>query len=343
MSFLSKLLGKKDSTPQKSQASISFTASVNTNQQPDIPPLQGDYAKTIFLWAHQKASPVRKIDEYARYFMYECGIKNPVAYHQDLIKQGLFVPAPVGASISSMKVAELKKILSELGLPTTGKKDALIQRILTSADDSVLNKYCPEKLYIPSEAASAFLQANQNYVLVHTHKSNWGIDWHEFDANYKPGMSFYDVAWGIFNNRIIDSHNFGRNEYFNMYQLLMEEGKKDRAIKMLLQVLYLDLSGACDHGSLRLYKEGIYTKKDLLEHFDIAIMLAPGIISRIAELKYEYDDSIIDWLYDHKLPIQVCSKQLFRKIVLSIFDGTFDEEAVNEQLQRAYAKAIKSL
>ena len=266
-----------------------------------------------------------------------------MVYHQDLIKQGLLVPAPIGVALSAMKVAELKQILSELGLSNTGKKDALIERIVTSTDSKTLEKYCPEKLYIPSEAACDFIRANQNYVLVHTHKSNWGIDWHEFDANHKPGMSFYDVAWGIFNKRIIDSHNFGRNEYFNMYQLLMEEGKKDRAIKMLLQVFYLDLSGVCDHGGIRLYKEGIYTKKDLIEHYDIAIMFAPGIITRIAELRDEYDDSIIDWLYEHKLPIQVCSKQLFRKIVHSIFDGTFDEEAANEQLKRAYAKAINSL
>ena len=342
MSFLSKLLGKKDSSP-KSGASVSFTASVNPNQQPNIPPLQGDYAKTIFLWAHQKASPVRKADEYARYFMYECGIKNPVAYHQDLIKQGLLVPAPISASLSALKVTELKQILLDLDLPNTGKKDALIERIIANADGRDLNKYCPDKLYITSETANAFIKANQNYVLVHTHKSNWGIDWHEFDANHKPGMSFYDVAWGIFNKRIIDSHNFGRNEYFNMYQLLMEEGKKDRAAKMLLQVFYLDLSGVCDYSSLRLYKEGIYSKKDLLEHFDIAIMLAPGIISRIAELKDEYDDSIIDWLYEHTLPIQVCSKQLFQEIVLSIFDGTFSEEIATEKLQRAYEKTIKKL
>lgn len=342
MSLLSKLFGKKDSSP-KSNVSVSFTASVNTNQQPTIPPLQGDYAKTIFIWAHQKASPVRTIDEYARYFVYECGIKNPVTYHQDMIKQGLFVSAPIEASLVAMKVPELKQILAEIGQPTTGRKDALIERILLYADTSILEKHCPEKLYLPSEAALAFLQAHQNYVLVHTHKSNWGIDWQEFDANYKPGMSFYDVAWGIFNKRIIDSHNYGRNEYFNMYQLLMEEGKKDRAIKMLLQVFYLDLSGVCDHGGIRLYKEGIYTKKDLIEHYDIAIMLAPGIITRIAELKDEYNDDIIDWLYEHKLPIQVCSKQLFRKIVHSIFEGTFDEDAVNEQLKRAYTKVINSL
>lgn len=342
MGLLSKLLRKNTSSTEP-KISGSLSTSTCTNQTPNIPPLQGDYAKTIFLWAHQKASPVRKPDEYARYFIYECGIRNPASYHKDLIEQGVFVPAPIDISLSAMKVAELKQILSEVGQPTTGKKDVLIDRILSNADNNVLKKHFSEKLYIPSEAACSFIKTHYNYVLVHTHKSQWGIDWCEFDANYEPGMSFYDVAWSIFNKRITDSRNLGRNEYFNMYQLLMEEGKKNQAFKMLLHVFYLDLSGVCSLSSLRLYKEGIYTKKDLLEHFDIAITLAPGIITQIAELKDEYDDGIIDWLYEHKLPIQICSKQLFRKIVLSILDGTFDREATTKLLQCAYAKAIKSL
>ena len=69
MSFLSKLFGKKDASqietvPEK----VSLTVTGNVSYSTEIPSLQGDYAKTVFLWAHDKASPVRKQDEYARYF-----------------------------------------------------------------------------------------------------------------------------------------------------------------------------------------------------------------------------------------------------------------------------------
>jgi len=50
-----------------------ISISVQHNES-EIPPLQGDYAKTVFLWAFSKPSPIRKADDYAAYFLYECGI-----------------------------------------------------------------------------------------------------------------------------------------------------------------------------------------------------------------------------------------------------------------------------
>lgn len=345
MSFFSKLFSKKE-TPQTDSmpVKVSFTESVNPTYSPEIPALQGDYAKTVFLWAHDKASPVRKKDEYARYFLYECGIRNPVTYHKELIAQGYFAPAPVIAILKTLKVAELKQLLAQMGKPATGKKEVLIERISESASKELIDQLCPDKLYVLSEKGQQFLNEHKNYVLVHKHKTNWGIDWHEFDAHYRPGLSFYDVAWGIFNKRIIaDKNTFGRNEYLHMYQLLAEEGKRERAFEMLLRVLYIDLSGVCASGSYQLYREGIYSKKDLREHFSIAIMLAPGIVNPIADFADLYDDAVIDRLYEQKLPIQVCDKKLFRSIVLSILDGTYDESKVEDQLKRAYIKAINAL
>ena len=345
MSFLSKLFGKKDASqietvPEK----VSLTVTGNVSYSTEIPSLQGDYAKTVFLWAHDKASPVRKQDEYARYFLYECGIRNPVTYHKELIAQGYFAQAPVTAILKTLKVAELKQLLAQKGKPTTGKKEVLIERISETASKELVDQLCADKLYFLSEKGQIFLSEHQNYVLVHKHKANWGIDWHEFDANYRPGLSFYDVAWSIFNRRVVtDKNTFGRNEYLHMYQLLVEEGKRERAFEILLRVMYIDLSGVCASGSYQLYREGIYSKKDLREHFGIAIMLAPGIVNPIADFADLYDDAIIDRLYEQKLPMQVCDKKLFRSIVLSIFDGTYDESKVEEQLKRAYYKVINAL
>lgn len=50
-----------------------------------------------------------------------------------------------------------------------------------------------------------------------------------------------------------------------MYQLLAEEGKRERAIEMLLRVLYIDLSGVFGMDCYKMYREGLYTKKDLTE------------------------------------------------------------------------------
>ena len=72
-------------------------------------------------------------------------------------------------------------------------------------------------------------------------------------------------------------------------------------------------------------------------------MLAPGIVNPIADFADIYNDDIIDRLYEQKLPIHVCDRELFRGIVHSILDGTYDESKVESQLKQAYIKAINAL
>lgn len=343
MGFLSKLFLKKETVPS---ATVKVTATTKVNNEPynpDIPPFQGDYAKTIFLWAHEKVSAVQKNDDYARYFLYECGIANPSAYHLELIRTGYFEKAPASAILNSLKVADLKQILSSIGQVTTGKKDVLIERIIQNADESSLAALCPQELYVLSEIGRGFLEEHNDYVLVHKHK-NWGIDWREYDANYRPGYSFYDTVWGILNKRVIDDkRNFGRGEYLFMYQLLAEEGKRERAIEMLLRVLYIDLSGIFGMDCYKMYIEGLYTKKNLIEYFNVAIMLAPGIINPISEYKDVYTDEMIERLYEQKLPVQICEKKLFLKIVHSVLDGTYDESLIEDEIKTAYNKFVNQL
>ena len=341
MGFLSKLLSMFTKT---SEAKVSVTKQGSTNApSSDLPPYQGDYAKTIFLWAHNKPSPIKSNDNYARYFLYECGISNPSEFHLNLINDGYFKKAPIDTVLNSLKVAELKEILSSLAQPVTGKKDALIERILSIADEDAINSFCKEDLFVLSENGELFLSQHSDYVQLHTHK-NWGITWQEYDTNHRSGISFYDTVWGILNKRILqDQQNFGRGEYFHMYQLLVEEGKRERAIEMLLRVLYIDLSGVYGMNSYKMYKSGFYNKIDLFEHFDVAIMLAPGIVNPIAEFKDVYSDEIANRLYEQKLPVQICDKKLFLTLVHSILDGTYDESEFEKKLQSAYNKFIKSL
>ena len=336
MGIFSNLFKKKENV----KPTISVNISVNTND-PDIPPLQGDYAKTIFLWAHSKASPIKDNDSYAQYFLYECGIRNPSKYHQELIAAGYFEEASMEQSLNALKVTELKEILNALGQSTTGKKEALIWRIANNAYDSLIARYCPEKLYMLSAMGKDFLQEHDDYVMVHKHK-NWGIDWKEYDARKVTGQSYYDTMWAIFNEQLttVQPH-YGRNQYYCMYQLLNEEGKRERALEMLLRVLYLDLSGVEVLEYQDLYRRGLYNQKQMREWFNVIIMVAPGIFNPIKEFEDVYTDDIVDKLYEQKFPVQMCDKKLFLSIVHSVIDGTYDQEATEEKLKRAYYKYLR--
>lgn len=92
-----------------------------------------------------------------------------------------------------------------LGQSTTGKKDALVWRVANNADDSLIARYCSEKLYMLSETGQVFLREHNDYVMIHKHK-NWGIGWKEYDSHKIPGRDYYDTMWGIFNEQLAKNH-----------------------------------------------------------------------------------------------------------------------------------------
>ena len=342
MGFFSNMFKKKENTQPAPTINITVKAGVVTND-PDIPPLQGDYAKTVFLWAHSKASPIKDSDSYARYFLYECGIRNATKYHRELIAAGYFEEASAEQALNALKVTDLKEILTTIGESTSGKKDALIWRIVNNADASVIARYCPEKLYVLSEMGQVFLREHDDYVMIHKHK-NWGIDWKEYDMHKVPGRSYYDTMWAIFNEQLANNpRDFGRSQYLFMYQLLSEERKREQALQLLLRVLYIDLSGVEGMQWYDMYRQGFYKEKEVRECFSIAIMLAPGILNPIKDFKDIYSDAIIDHIYEQKLPVQICEKKLFLTIVHSVLDDTYDQEATEEKLKRAYYKYLREV
>ena len=70
-------------------------------------------------------------------------------------------------------------------------------------------------------------------------------------------------------------------------------------------------------------------------------MLAPGILNPISDFEDIYSDAIVDHIYEQKLPVQICEKKLFLTIVHSVLDGSYDQEATEEKLKRAYYKYLR--
>lgn len=345
MGLFSKLFGKKLYTTNTANdnKNISISFNVGSSFNDCIPALQGDYAKTIFLWGHDKAGPIVKDDECSRYIKYECGIVSPSMYHQFLVEEGYYVPASAYSMLSTLKVTELKKILSNLGCLVSGKKDVLISRLVDSLTRDEIESLFGQQMYELSDMGRSFLKAHNNYILLHKHKI-WGIDWFEFDEAHIQGCSFYDTAWRILNERAVqDQHCCGRIQYYHMYELLKEEGKREYALEMLLRVFYIDLSGAGCLNTFRLYHEGIWDKDHLANSFYTTIMIAPGIIEAIQSYKDVYSDDIVDRLYEWKLPIHICTKELFLEIVHSIIDGSFVVKKAEEKLRGEYCKFISYL
>lgn len=350
-----KIGAKQVSTPRNtSNPSSARTSIVGNNNQittnesapADEKTAQSNYAKTVFLWGNQKPGKIKKRNEYPSYIFYECGIQDGARYYENMIKEGYLVPSTPQEKLSGLKVDELKEILSEQGLPVTGKKAELIERIASSIPSTELSSIVSEETYSLSDIGKKFLEDNNDYVLLHTHK-NWGIDWKEFDSEKMkcPGKSFYDVCWGIFNKRLLgqDAQRIlGRNEYLNMHQLLMEEKRYKDALDHLLRVLYIDFSGY-NSNMLSLYSQGIYKKNDLKQNFQSSVMIAPGIIKGIGDLQDYYDTEMARKMTEWKLPFNACSPELYINSVESIIHGSFDEEEMMKKLKTGYNKAVDQL
>ncbi len=274
--------------------------------------------------------------------MYECGIREPEKYHKQMIDEGFLEASTMEAMVQALKVDTLKIILKKLNLPVSGKKAVLVKRVLDADNKDILKEYCNNQTYSISEKGKRFLEQHDDYIKIHKNK-NWMISWKEYDSFKQPGYSFYDTVWEILNKRVIQEETFGlmRNDYYCMYEVLCQEDKRKLAIEMLLKVLYLDLSGASGIQYWDLYIHGVYNKKQILDTYDVAVMIAPGIIRPIEKFKDVYDDDMIERIYQFKLQFCCCDKKLFLSIVHSIMEGTYDEEKVNKKLKEAYIKALK--
>ncbi|VYT62127.1 hypothetical protein [Clostridium tertium] len=352
MGILSKLFKKKEAVTadrfankvnNTNSKSLSFKVKEKVSvDESEIPEYQGDYAKAIFLYAMSKPSPIKRNSDYVKYFLYECGIREPAKYHKQMIDEGYLEASKIEAIVQALKVDTLKIILKKLNLPVSGKKAILVKRVLDVDSADILKEYCDNQTYSISEKGKIFLKQHDDYIKIHKNQ-NWGISWKEYDSCKQPEYSFYDTIWGILNKRITQERTLGlmRNDYYNMYEVLCQEGKRKAAIEMLLRVLYLDLSGVDGIQYWDLYRGGVYSKKEILDTYDVAVMVAPGIIRPIEKFKDVYDDGMIERIYQLKLQFCCCDKKLFLNIVHSIIDGTYDEETVKEKVKVAYRRALK--
>lgn len=351
MSLFSKLLNSisfknKSSAPDNNISNNikNYSDYLSTTDNSDIPPFQGDYSKAVFLNAYSKASHVMKKTDYQRYLLFECGIRDAAAFHMQLINEGYLVKANIKQILETYNLTELKNVLKEIGQPVSGKKEAIIKRIIDNADESVLKRYSKNNLYALSEKGEGFLEKHSDCVKIHKKHSSWGISWEEYNHYHIDGENFNDTIWRIFNERILnDLQHFGRNEYYHMAELLEEERKRREALYFFLRVLYIDISGIDCLLSLNLYKEKLCTLNDIKKQSDAFILIAPAIPPIIKKHADVYTEDLVDRVYENALPIMVCPKEYFKEIVKSIIDDEFDKEQVNTELKRYFIDYIENI
>lgn len=174
--------------------------------------------------------------------------------------------------LANQKVPELKKLLSENGLPVSGKKDILIQRIIENIPAEKTDQAFPRDSFALTPSGKELVAANDHLIYVHRHRAHFGISLETADAIKKahPKYNCYDIARAALEKDGRKCHRakdwgLWRNTLYNRSVVRQEENNISAELELLLQVSYLDARG---------YGNGNTLEPRLA-------MLAPAIVNRI--------------------------------------------------------------
>lgn len=204
--------------------------------------------------------------------------------------------------------------------------------------------------YSLTEKGKQFLQDHGDCVLVHKNRNKFNVDWDEYvwtKAKLGDQFRYFDVVWGILNERTLESGGCHAYEYHQMYTLLKMEGRKKDALEYLLNFLYLELNNTesikiCIDLASHPYTVEIMTKDSWPGY---CLQLTAHNLKELNELKEFYVEDMAERVFQkmQRFSVVICDLSTFKSIIKSIFNGTYNEEKVNSKLRRKWNAFIKSL
>lgn len=251
------------------------------------------------------------------------GVDNVSKLHKDIFLRGFYDKAKNREILSTLKVGEIKDIISSLGLSIKGKKEELIDGLISQANELSLSSALGDDYYSVSEYG-------KHWMYEHTLEYEWynePDDYPSFES-YKLVRS-KNSKKDIEKNRCLkeiknDKESFGRYEYDTLIKILEEEGNKREAVICLLKELLIDVSGALNHANWK----SCGFDKDMIKECS-NIYFTPYLIKTLPKYHDYYEPSMIAEAYELNLPINACSFDDFKDIAEMMFDKTFDEETKN--------------
>ena len=140
-------------------------------KETSYPSARGLYVGEIMLLDYcNKGNYPKPKSGYPGFWWFKYGIRDIGHALESLEKRGFLQWAPKTGSLKYMRVNELKQILSDAGLPTSGKKADLIERIILeiSEDDITIPDY--DAKYELTELGKAELKDNEYVPYMHNHR-----------------------------------------------------------------------------------------------------------------------------------------------------------------------------
>lgn len=275
-------------------------------------------------------------NQFQNFWKWNYSVDNPQSVLDSLLQRGFIIEGNARSTLTNLKVGDLKDLLTKVGEKTTGKKEELIQRILTKYSDETLTDMFPEKYFEVTQKGIDELSQNAYVPYLHRHSymNIWEMNYY-LNYDNPSHLGYRDILWREFNKQAgehFQNCDFGlyRNIRLNMHDFLIEESKYKTALHMLVEVASFDLSGLGNGDKPgitdRTWRELRYQSKLANLFFDDEqeAVIPPGIINYFMKLhellgmpENEFKENIYEEFSKVKIHERVFSHDECANIVLA--------------------------
>lgn len=279
-------------------------------------------------------SDLRECD-YPHFMFSKVGIEVVGKVHKELFDKGFYEKAGNRDALANLKVGEIREIIGKLGLSIKGKKEDLIDGLISQADEYELKTLINSQYYKISEHGQQWMNDHELEYEYYTSEKEYSS--FESYKRVRSKKSLDDIRLEESLKEIAtDKVDFGRFAYDSVISILKEKGDNRGIVVCYLKELLIDMSGALNYDS---WKRCNF-ERDIIQETN-RILFTPYLLKTFPALKDYYEPSMIEEAYSIKLPINACSIEDFRDIAEMMLDGTMDETTRKEYQTKLSAKLVK--
>lgn len=313
------------------------------------PICNGFYPHEVLLLSYAPRYTTKQTD-YPKFWLYKYGIADIHEELKKLILRGAVKYGTLQDTVNHATLVEIKKVLAQKGVPQTGTKAKLCERLFQNFTEKELNVIFDDRCYQLTELGEEIIKECDWIPYIHNHLIEDLDIWNFSDMMGKAskGVTYRDVLWGYLNQKSQEHYikgDFGLYgcTCYTMAQIAAAGGRLETALSLLYLVIITNLS-RCDNG----YRDTpfeifIMAKKTFLYPYEKALgKIAPAIIKDMCRLteKLHMDEQQIRADFateteDFSLPFMFFTRKECENIMIAEMKGDYDT------LNRIYDEANK--
>lgn len=262
------------------------------------------------------------------YWEYQYEVNAPKLF-KSLVSKGYYVKqTSIENTLNRKKVDELRALLKEFNLPSTGTKAVLIERLLKESTEKQLASIDLIEEYVLSEIGQDIVNSHEHIAFFHRNAMDISPQQaHDFKVQ-NPNASPIEIAHNLLEKMGQDhlkKGNWGlyRNTRLYLAQAETTVGNSREALNHYYEVCYLDISGLSNNFNLD------YLNRNLDKYYKYNSAfntMAPGVIDRVLKLMKKLnlpeDKAVSEFehyieaiklplnLFDHKTSVEIFKYEL---------------------------------